>query len=670
MYRILLDEKTLYYPGDSECVVYDAVVKLKAGEAGSCEFSVPPINPLYDSIRNRKSTVKVYRDNRMVFCGEVRESDKDRHKNKKVYAVGELAYLMDTIQPQHYYGDATPTAFLAAVLANHNNQIDADDTEARKKFECGNITVSTTYDNTAKIVDHETTLDAIRTQLVERVGGCLRIRYANGHRYLDIVPLTSYGDTNTQGINFGENLLDYSENMTASDIVTCVIPLGARIDSDDDFEKRVDITTVNNNKNYITADSTIIGNFGHVWKVVVFDDIDTPTTLIAAGRQWLSENQYETMTLKVSAVDLSAMDSDMMAMNLGDNIPIYAEPYGLSTSMPIQEQTLNLMAPQKDTIVLSATMKNKKVSISGQVGKSGDSIRNATHATEMKIRNVIRQEMANIMAKFAGTRGGYKVVEFDSQTGLWTRDLYMDAQNIAQATHIMEISLNGIRFYNGAAGQYTDPTKWKTAWSLDGEFCADFITAGTMQAERILGGILKIGLVHQAQSAQDSDEYSGIECYALVPLYGGGTGVRKIGEWDKDGLSILYTDSNSGWDTTTGITNGEIRGYFGTGASATRAGTLNLVRRNADNQVVTGDVSLKAEVNNLLLVGNHDALVRGGNSVKIQLGADSVVSWDGNGAHGGTIDVGPTGAFHATVSGGGDCTVHYKNGIIYQVDYN
>ena len=484
MYTIYLDDEILYYPGDDVLsIVGDPVIKLAIGQAGSCEITVPPTNPCYDSIQNRKSMITVFRDSRNVFSGEVRETDKDRMNCKKVYAVGELAFLQDSIQPQHYYGDVTPTNFLTAVLAEHNDCV-----EYKKQFTAGLVTVTSGWDQSLKVTDHNSTLEALREQLIGNLGGCLRIRKQSGTRYLDYVTLSDYGSANRQGINFGENLLDYSETLTASDIVTCIIPLGKRTDSQGDFETRIDIKSVNDGYDYLTASQTVLNRFGYVWKVVVFDDLEDPADIMAAGQDWLTEAQYETLRLKLTAVDLSMLDADMDAMNLGDRIPCKAEPYGLNMTLPIIEQTLHPLDPQKDTIVLSATLKNKQTTISDQVGSGGDSIRQATAQTELKIRNVIRQEVANLMARFAGTNGGYKLSEFDSN-GLWLRDLWMDTPDKTTATNILEISMNGIRSSNAGYKPATDPA-WKLGITIDGQINADRILTGTIMAGLIKAGIL------------------------------------------------------------------------------------------------------------------------------------------------------------------------------------
>ena len=484
MYTYWLDDQILYYPGDSLCtLVGDPVIKLSIGQAGSCEMKIPETNPLYNSISLRKSMVTVKKGDKEIFCGEIRTAERDRDNNMNAYAVGELAFLADGIQPQHSYGKVTPTAFLAAVLSEHNDSV-----EERKQFAPGYVTVPSGWDDSVKQTDYDNSLAALRTQLVDRLGGCLRIRKAGVTRYVDYVTLSDYGAANTQGINFGENLLDYSENMTAADIVTCIIPLGARIDSDSDFEKRVDITSVNAGNNYLTASQTVLNRFGRIWRVVVFDDLDDPADIMAAGQAWLAENQYETMRLKITAVDLSILDSEIDDMYLGDRIPCRAEPYGLNMTLPIIEQTIHPLSPHKDTIVLSATLQNKKLTISDQVGSSGDSIRQATAQTELKIRNVIRQEVASLMARFAGTNGGYKLSEFDSN-GLWLRDLWMDTPDKTTATNILEISMNGIRSSNAGYKPATDPA-WKLGITIDGQINADRILTGTLMAGLIKAGIL------------------------------------------------------------------------------------------------------------------------------------------------------------------------------------
>lgn len=569
MYTILLDDDVLYYPGDAKCTLTgDPVIKLSIGQAGSCEMTIPPTNPLYGSVQLRKSMVTVKRGDKEIFCGEIREANKDKNNCLKAYAVGELAFLQDGIQPQHYYGDVTPTSFMQSVLAEHNDCV-----EARKQFTPGLVTVSSGWDQSLKVTDHNSTLEALREQLVGNLGGCLRIRKQNSTRYLDYVTLSDYGSANTQGINFGENLLDYSETMTASNIVTCIIPLGKRTDSQGDFEKRIDIKSVNGGNDYLTASQTVLSRFGMIWKVVVFDDLEDPADIKAAGQDWLTEAQYESLRLKVTAVDLSLLDSQIDDMCLGDRIPCKAEPYGLNMTLPIIEQVIHPLSPQKDTITLSATLKNKQQTISDQVGSGGDSIRQATAQTELKIRNVIRQEVASLMARFAGTNGGYKLSEFDAN-GLWLRDLWMDTPDKTTATNILEISMNGIRSSNAGYKPATDPA-WKLGITIDGQINADRILTGTLMAGLIKAGILsdvggntsfnlETGALTSRKFSINSPNFTLTE-----------SGIARMTGAAINGGSVVSTDG----DKKATVENGFYRGYLNDQIS----GLLDLCPTYSDN---------------------------------------------------------------------------------------
>lgn len=485
MYEYRLDGKTIYYPGDAECVIRDPVVNLNVNEAGYAEFKLPHINPLYGSVENRKSMLSVLRNGSEIFYGEVRENGRDSDIQRNVYAVGALAFLGDSIQPQHNYGDATPAAFMQAVLAVHNAQV-----EDRKKIYFGSASVPGSYSMADKITDYNSTLDALRSQLVDRFGGCLKItrNASNGKMYLHYVPLTSYGNTCTQRIEFGENLLDYSDTLTASDICTAVIPLARTEGSPDsefsEFIEYLDITeaTHGDGNNYVYS-AAGVASFGWVWRTVEFE-VDNADDLRDAGLQYLSDAQYETLTLTLTAVDLSAFDASIDDIGIGDLVTVSASPYGMERAIPVQELELHPQDPASDTVVLSATLQSKRT-LTGALAASTSALSSAAYKQDRTIRQMIKQELDAITAQFTGSKGGYKVSEFDSN-GLWVRDLYMDTPNKATAQNVMQISMAGIAFStNGYAGPYT------SAWTLDGKFVADFIAAGSLLADLIMAGTLK-----------------------------------------------------------------------------------------------------------------------------------------------------------------------------------
>ena len=471
MYQVLIDCRDLFYPGDPEYTVLDATVKLQLNDSGTFECEVPVTNPEYGNIKNRISMIQVLKDEKEIFYGEVRESEKDFYGTKRVYAVGELAFLFDSIQPQAKYQDMTSRQLLETWLNIHNNQV-----EDKKKFYVGIVTVHDSNDSLYRFTNQETTLDCIREKLCEKLGGYLRIRKVDGKRYLDLVTLEEYGKICEQYIEFGENLLDYSENVSASDLYTCVIPKGARLDESpiEGLEAYVDITSVNDGKDYLYSEDAV-AVYGWNRCVVSWDDVTEPANLKKKGEDWLKDNQFETMVLELTAADLSMLDSSIESFELGDTVPVYSKPHGMDRTFPVQKLEFHLLDPSQDKLELGSTMKLSYTDQNkGNIQHINEQLENTRQTTAW-----LQSAIDNATAMMTGSKGGYKVSEYD-EDGRWLRDLYMNAPSKEEATHVMQINMNGIGFSrDGFDGPY------KNAWTIDGVFLGEYIKAGSVQAEAL-----------------------------------------------------------------------------------------------------------------------------------------------------------------------------------------
>lgn len=471
MYQILIDGRDLYYPGDEEYTVSDAEVCLQLNDSGTFECDVPVQNPEYGSIQNRRSMIQVLKNGKEIFYGEVRESEKDFYRTKHIYAVGELAFLFDSIQPQAKYQNKTARQLLEIWLDQHNSQV-----EEKKRFYVGMVTVHDSNDSLYRFTNQETTLDAIREKLCERLDGYLRIRKVNGVRYLDLVTLNEYGKICEQPIEFGDNLLDYAENVSASDLYTCVIPKGARLEKSpiEGLEAYVDITSVNGGKDYVYSPEAVAA-YGWNRCVVSWDDVTLPVNLKRKAEEWLKDAQYETMSLNLTAADLSQLDVDMECFELGDFIPVYSRPHGMDRTFPVRSVELHLQNPIENILKLGADVKLSYTSQNkGQYQVIEQELDNTRQTTSW-----MQSAINNATAMITGSKGGYKVTEYDSD-GRWLRDLYMNAPRKEDATLVMQINMNGVGFSReGFEGPY------KNAWTIDGVLLGEFIKAGSVTAEKL-----------------------------------------------------------------------------------------------------------------------------------------------------------------------------------------
>lgn len=521
MYTVYLDNNLLFYPGDPDKIILNSKLDQALNECGTLDFDIPYDHPLYDSFELRKSMITVYKDDVEVFNGEVRELTPNMDFTKHVYAVGELAFLFDSIQPQAKYQNATPLSLFTAMLNQHNAQV-----EARKKFTLGMVTVTDPNNSLYRFTNYEDTLTAMREKMCDKLNGFLRIRKVNGTRYLDLVRLQDYGNVCEQEIEFGENLLDYSCDENAQNIATAVLPLGARQETSvvEGLDAYLTIKNATSTpahsvhpsgSDYI-YNSAAVGRFGYVKVVKHWDNITLPNNLIAAADNWLTDAQYATMTLEVTAFDESLINASVESYEIGDYITANAEPFGMHTQFPVQKKTTYLTEPEKNNVVLGSTMqKSYTKQASEAVALVEEQI-----PEESSLLEAAKQNAINILE---GTEGGYLVFGFNNRDQIDSLSI-MNAATEATATKKWVWNLGGFGYLyrNQISDDWTD---LGLAMTMDGAIVADFITTGSMSATRIRGGVLYLGGSQQGAYKNGS-----------LSIYDSSD--HLIGSWSTAGISV------------------------------------------------------------------------------------------------------------------------------------
>ncbi len=154
--------------------------------------------------------------------------------------------------------------------------------------------------------------------------------------------------TINQPIEFGLNLLDFAEENSIANYITSVAPIGQN-------GLTVGSYTGQNGSGYIKASAAIITEYGERRARVDFD-IGNVNDLYAAGTQWLTKNAFAELTLSLSAADLSHLTSlGYDEFKLGYFVSVKSTPFGLATTMPILERSIDIQDPAKSTITLSNT---------------------------------------------------------------------------------------------------------------------------------------------------------------------------------------------------------------------------------------------------------------------------------------------------------------------------
>lgn len=399
MYTIHADGKVMYAPNlmNEGYGVISPKLTVELNKAGSLEYILPPNNVMYDNVKKLKTIITVYQDNDEIFRGRVLHDDGDFYRKKKVYCEGELAFLLDSQQRPYIFKGDIPDLFRKFV-EGHNARVDSE-----KRFEVGEITVtdSNNYINREN-KNYTKTLDEINEKLIDTHGGYLRSRPSGGKRYLDYVK--EYGSVNSQVIEFGKNLLDISEYITAEDVFTVLIPLGAELkDEDGNSTGRLDITSVNDGKDYI-EDKTAIALFGRIEKTEIWEDVTIASNLLTKGKVYLKNGIEMAVTLTIKAVDLHLLDVNTEHISLGDLVRVVSVPHKLDKYFLCSKIAYDLMNPDKTEFTFGitfSTMTEKQLnsikavkrtasSIQKSASSAQDSANQANQAVE-KVEGVISQ---------------------------------------------------------------------------------------------------------------------------------------------------------------------------------------------------------------------------------------------------------------------------------------
>ena len=467
MYKAYIDDVCILDPSKN-ILIEDPVVELADNSAGSFSFTIYTDNPGYDRIKTLKSICTVYQDDELVFKGRVIAHGKGQYNQKTVECEGELAYLADSIQPPGKHDNLTVRGYLEDLINTHNSQV-----EAEKRFELGAVTLSN-MDYSLRYTNDNSTLQEIKDDLIENLGGHLRIRYENGKRYLDY--LEDYPRVCTQSIEFGENLLTYSENISAYDLATVCIPLGAKLEDGgeiSELEQRLDISEVNGGNRAIEIPAAV-NVYGRIAKVVTFDDVHTASNLKAKGEAWLKDNQYEDLELTLTAVDLADFGIESDHLRLLDRIRCTSKPHGMDREFPLLEMKINLLDPEANEYTLGSKTKLFTGSTSKAQAKYEAFVKNQTSTS-----HVLQQALDNAMSMLnAFAHSGYVYI---TENEIFILDYPVQNEaDLDQAKNVWRWNMGGLAFSkSGYKGPY------EVAITMDGTIAGQFIAAGTIGADKI-----------------------------------------------------------------------------------------------------------------------------------------------------------------------------------------
>ncbi|MCF2569547.1 phage tail protein [Mediterraneibacter glycyrrhizinilyticus] len=356
MFKIYADD-VLFYDDrlqNDDYKVSNPVLTMELNKAGSLTFTLPQCNVVYDTLEKLKTTIHVYDGSGSeIWRGRILNDEKDFYNQKHVYCEGALAFLADgIIRPYKWSGSVQ--AYFRSLVSKQFEEV-----EAGRQF-WYKSTENALEDANEYIVrsnsNYAIALNEISEKLLNNLGGYLNLSFGVGKTFdrIYISYDSTSGKVSNQIIEFGKSLLDITEYITAENIFTVLIPLGAKITEEDESEenlKRLTIEDVNNGLDYIQNDSAV-ELFGKIWRTNTWDDVTIPANLYAKGVECLENNISLAVTLSIKAIDLHLLNVDTERIKLGDSIRVVSKPHGLDAFFHCSKVVLKFQNPESNEYTL------------------------------------------------------------------------------------------------------------------------------------------------------------------------------------------------------------------------------------------------------------------------------------------------------------------------------
>lgn len=366
MYQLKYKNYILYDPrlADEKLIVRDPSVKLAVSKAGEMSFTVDAEHPYLSNLRRMSGIVELLDGTFPIYRGRITSDIKDFYGAHKIETEGIMAVLNDSIIPPFNFplDFEDDTAYKAAaasgnvvefffrwILSQHNAQVTSE-----QQIKPGVVTVSDQNNYiTRSSEEYATAMTTISDKLLKSsLGGNLLIRYEDDGNYLDYyaaLPLT-----NTQTVEFAENLLDLSSETDGADIYTAILPEGndgLTIGNLPDGDLTDDL--VKSGK--IIYSKSGVATYGRITRYIKWDDVTVASNLQSKAKAALADNGLsmpETITCK--AVDLGWQEG-IQHFRVGRMTALVSTPHGYSASYPLMELAPDILDPGNTQITLGAT---------------------------------------------------------------------------------------------------------------------------------------------------------------------------------------------------------------------------------------------------------------------------------------------------------------------------
>ena len=373
-YKVLYDNQLLFDPYTDDRIT-DTKLSSKLNAASYFDFTISPTHSLYSKLAERAGEVRIYFNNLILFKGEIAKMEEDFEGNYSVSCTGVLDYLTATrVRPYSTVEGEQPLkapssfdGYFQWLIDQHNSNC----LDSRKHFSVG-VNQGNMLDKNNYIYrsseQRPTTASEIEDKILNSAGGYLFVRYEDDLNILDLY--ADVHDVNTQIIDYGVNMIDFTKTTTTEGQYTAVVATGYTPNPPEGQPdaKMKPITLEGCTDGGTPYSSTIVKMGDRVYDVeavkrygyheyyVSNTDITTYDGLLYYACKTLNTLLSPALTISVKAVDLALiMGEKYKHLLLGQAARIRSKPRKVDEYLMVNSIDLDLMNPDNTTFDLGAS---------------------------------------------------------------------------------------------------------------------------------------------------------------------------------------------------------------------------------------------------------------------------------------------------------------------------
>lgn len=275
-------------------------------------------------------------------------------------------------------------------------------------------------------------------------------------------------------LRYGKNLTDLVRDSDIQNVYTGIVPYWKNEETIVTLPEKVIYSAY---RHEFANDIIKAVDFSDRWETAPTEAQlrSTAQTYVESNEGWkASEN------IKISFAALWQTEgykniANVERVKMGDIVHVIYEALGVEVAAEVIRTVYDVLLERYDEIELGTKRNSLGKLLSDQIAPR----------IEQETTSYMEQAIASATALLTGANGGHVVISTNAD-GEPNEIFIMDTDDTATAQHVLRINMNGIGFSsNGVDGPFG------TAWTLDGAFVADYITAGVLDANIMRAGVIR-----------------------------------------------------------------------------------------------------------------------------------------------------------------------------------